>query len=176
MKLVSLSTAVLLAVAVSNASAQESSRDDFRAFCQAVEGRFVGKVTWVADWPGLGKKGDKVTAYFEGKMAEDGHALTGRWYAGDGSATGLYYYHAAEKRIKVVWVNSGGGVGQCIISRKGNQWSIEGSGCLADGTKTTSTSTLTITDDGNTHTYTGTGTVGGEKTDDQLDVYRRVNK
>lgn len=50
------------------ASAQEthqrdSSQSDFERFCELMEGRWVGEVTWVADWPGLGKRGDKSVAF-----------------------------------------------------------------------------------------------------------------
>ena len=39
----------------------QSTRADFKEFCKAMEGRWIGEVVWVADWPGFGKKGDKVT-------------------------------------------------------------------------------------------------------------------
>jgi hypothetical protein len=38
-------------------------RQDFDEFCRAFEGRWVGEVTWVADWEAFGKRGDKVEAY-----------------------------------------------------------------------------------------------------------------
>ena len=158
------------------AVAQESSREDFQKFCEAWKGRWVGDVTWVADWPAYGKRGDKVTAYVEINVAEDGNALTGRLFGGKGSATVVGFYDAAAKQIKWLWVNSGGAVDQALISMKDGKWTFHSTGSLADGTKTESASTVTISDNGNLHTWTGTGKVGDKKTDDQHDVWRRVSR
>lgn len=120
--------------------AKQSSREDFKEFCQALQGRWVGEVTWVADWPGIGNKGEKVTCYFEGRIAEDGHAITGRWYGGAGSGTGLYYFDAGAKQIKWLWINSGGALGRGILYKKDGHWVEKGSGSLADGRATAHTS------------------------------------
>lgn len=176
MRLVALSTALLVAILASNVFAQESTREDFREFCEAIQGRWVGDVTWVADWPGFGKKGDKVTAYFEGKIAEDGHALVGRFFGGTGSGTSLIIFDAGAKQIKWIGVDSAGGVSHDIIYKDGKKWVDKSVGSKADGTKTEYLSTITISNNGNTHTWTGSGKVGGEKVDDQHDVWRRVSK
>jgi hypothetical protein len=39
----------------------QSTRADFKELCKVIEGRWIGEVVWVADWPGFGKKGDKFT-------------------------------------------------------------------------------------------------------------------
>jgi hypothetical protein len=46
-------------------SVQTTSRREFKEFCRLMEGRWGGDVIWVANWPGFGKRGDKVTAYAE---------------------------------------------------------------------------------------------------------------
>ena len=74
---------MLLLTTTATSNAQESSRDDFLAYAKTQTGRWIGEVTWITDWPGLGKKGDKVTGYWEGKMAEDGNAVIGRFFAGN---------------------------------------------------------------------------------------------
>jgi hypothetical protein len=158
------------------AGGKHSSREDFREFCQALQGRWIGEVTWVTDWPGIGKRGEKVTCYFEGRIAEDGHAIAGRWYGGAGSGTGVYYFDPRAKQIRWFWVNSGGALEEGILYKSNGHWVEEGSGSLEDGRATAHASDLTITDKGNTHTYTGKGTVGGTKTDDRHDVWRRVGK
>ena len=63
-------TSVLLLAALSAlpAMAQQTTRADFNELAKALAGRWVGQVTFVADWPGQGKKGDKVTAYGEQRM------------------------------------------------------------------------------------------------------------
>ncbi|MGI6418828.1 MAG: hypothetical protein ACOX1P_24535 [Thermoguttaceae bacterium] len=177
MRISTISTLFVLAALAAPVSAQESNREDFNEFCKAIGGRWVGEVTWIVDWPGIGKKGDKVTCYAELTVVEDGHAMTGRWWGGAGSGTGLCYFDAAAKQIMWIWVNSGGAVSQGTIAKKGkSSWVESTSGCLPDGTKLTHTSTLTFSDDGNTHTYLGGGTAGDKKTDPRHDVWRRAGK
>jgi hypothetical protein len=155
---------------------QESTRQDFEEFCRAFEGRWVGEVTWVTDWEAFGKRGEKVTAHVDLRISPDGHALTGVFYAGNGSGTSLGYFDAAAKQIKWVWVNSAGGTSVDVMHREGKNWVNTSGGSNADGTKTQSRSMISVSDDGNTHTWKGKGTVGGKPVDDQHDVYRRVSK
>jgi hypothetical protein len=176
MKLTASITVLLVAVLASPAFPQESSREDFKEYCKLMQGRWVGDVTWVADWEGFGKRGEKVTAYSESSIAEDGNALIGRFFGGNGSGTGLVFYDAGAKQIKSVWVSSGGGTGQSIIFKKDGKWIERGSGSEPNGAKNEFTSTLSITDNGNTHTWTGSGTLDGKKVDDQHDVWRRGSK
>jgi hypothetical protein len=176
MKLPSVCAALVIATLTANAVAQESTPEDFKAYCKAMEGRWVGEVTWVADWPGLGKRGDTVTAYSENVIAEDGNALVQRFYGGNGSATGITAFDAGAKRIKAMWVVSGGHVGYGIIYKKGGKWHQKATGSNPDGTKTKGSSTLTVSDDGNTHSWKGKGSVGDKPTDDRHDVWRRVSK
>lgn len=175
MRISSIIVALLLVPLAAPASAQQSTRQDFKDWCQIIEGRWVGDVTWVADWAGFGKKGEKVTAYLEAKVVEDGNAVHVRHFGGNGSGSCLTYFDSGEKQIKALWVQSSGAVSRSIAYRKDGQWIEKGSGSLADGTKTEFTSTMTLTDS-NTLTCTGSGTVGGKKTDDQHDVWRRVSK
>lgn len=176
MKVVVLSSALLVAFLAAPVFAQESSREDFQEFCKAIQGRWVGDVTWVADWPGLGKKGEKVTCYWEGRVAEDGNVLIGKFFGGNGSETSLIYFDAGAKQVKWTMVSSGGNVTQNVVYRKDGKWRQKSEGSNPDGTKTRYMSTATISDDGNTWTWEGSGTVGDEKTDDQHDVWRRANK
>lgn len=176
MKLRVLLAALLLAISASSVFAQEATREDFRDFCRAFTGRWVGDVTWVADWPGFGKKGDKVTAYSEITVTEDGKALITKFYGGNGSGTGLVAFDAGARQIRWLWVSSGGHVSHSILYKKGAQWVEKGAGSNPDGTKTEYVSMVTVSDNGNTHTWTGSGTLGGKKVDDQHDVWRRVSK
>lgn len=176
MRTLSLLTALLLCAAVCPAVAQQSSREEFQEYGQAMQGRWVGDITWVADWPGLGKKGDKVTAYIESTLTEDGHALITKFYGGNGSGTGMVAFDPLDKQIKAMWVVCGGYVGHTTIHKVDGKWVEKGVGALPDGTKNEFTSTLTISDNGNTRTSTGSGTLGGKKVDDQHDVWRRVSK
>ena len=91
---------IFAAFFINSLSAQESTREEFVEFCKAIQGRWIGDVTWLTDWPGLGKKGDRVTAYWEGVIIEDGNALHGRFYAGSGSSSHLVIFDAGAKQIQ----------------------------------------------------------------------------
>ena len=107
MKLFALAAVAFITLST-NSFAQESSREDFNAFCRLLEGRWIADITWVEDWPGVGKKGDKATGYFDVKKEADGHALVGRHYAGTGAGIWMVAYHAADKRIVGVYVDVSG--------------------------------------------------------------------
>ena len=121
-------TALLVALLAVPALAQKSTRQDFRDFCHAWEGRWVGSVTWVADIPGFGKRGEKVTAYADCRVAHDGNAMITKLYGGDGSATWIVVYDAGDKQIKGLWVTSGGVVSHSILYKKGEKWIEDGRG------------------------------------------------
>lgn len=171
-----LTVTVCCVLAQADANLPPSSRQDFEEYCKSWEGRWIGDVTWVADWPGLGKKGDKVTAYFDAKIIEDGNALLARFHGGNGSATLLTVYDPARKLIKERYVISNGFVSDGVIYKQDGAWHFRDSGALADGRKTTAIGKRTTTDGGNTHTLTSTGTLDGKPTDPQNDVWRRVSK
>ena len=176
MKRIAIVACVLVPVLTSAALAQDASRKDFDAFCQTLAGRWVGDVKLVADWPGEGKQGDKITSYAEWQRVADGNAMSLVYYGGTGSGVALLVYDAGEKRIRWTGVSSGGTVWNRVVYRKGELWINKLNGSLPDGKKILGELTVTISDDGKTHTWTGQVTVGGEKTDPVHDVWRRVSK
>lgn len=122
MRIPILITGLLLATFAVPVFAQQASREDFKKYCQMWEGRWVGDVTWVTDWPGFGKKGDKVTAYFEATMVEDGNLMATRFFGGAGSGTGIVLYDAGAKQIKLMWATSSGSMSQGVAFKKNGQW------------------------------------------------------
>lgn len=171
-----VTSAVLVLVGAQVGAAQQSSEADFKAFQSAMEGRWVGDVTWVADWPGLGEKGDKVTGYTELTVGVGGNVLHGRFFAGNGTSQWIFVYDASAKQIRELGSDSGGTMWTCVISKDGGQWRSQCTGSLADGSPTTGDYRLTITDGGDTHRWTGRTMVGGEAVDDLQDVWRRVGR
>ena len=165
----------LLATLAIAAKAEESSRADFEKICGLMEGRWIGDVTWVADWPGLGKKGEKVTAYSEWTRAEDGNVMNVRFFGGTGSASGMLAYDAAAKKIRGWYVVSGGYVGQEEFSVEGNTITIEGRGSLPDGRSDQYTSFRTFADDGASFVDTGSGAIDGKPNAEQRDTWRKIS-
>ncbi len=99
-----------------------STRDEYREFCKAIQGRWVGDVTWVADWPGFGRRGDKVTAYWDSHATEDGNVLIGKFLGGHGSETSIIYFDASTSQIQWTMVSSRGAVTHSIVYRKDGKW------------------------------------------------------
>ena len=176
MKLAAPMTALLIAAIVSPALGQQSSREDFQDYCKASQGRWVGNVTWIADWPGLGKKGDTVTGYSDFKIIADGNALWGTFYGGNGAAHVFTVFDAGSKQITETMVFSGGTVQNSIVYKKDDKWLFKTTGSNPDGDKIKGDYTLTISDGGDTHTMTGKTTIGGTPVEDLNDVWRRVSK
>ena len=171
-----LITGLLLLVGTRAGVAQQASEEDFQAYRSAMEGRWIGDVTWIADWPGFGKKGDKVTAYAEIRAVADGRVLVGQFYGGDGTAQWITVYDAGARQILEVGANSGGATQTCVMFRQEGQWGARCSGSLGDGTKTEGEYTVHFSDDGNTHMWRGSTTVGGEAADPLQDVWKRAGK
>ena len=174
MKLVSsLLLALLTALP---AFAQQATREDFKEFCQLMAGRWIGENPLEADWPGIGKRGEKLASYYEGTVADDGHVLFGRFYQGPGSGMEVAVYDAAAKQIRVSGGDSGGTTWLFTLYKKDGKWTSKGINTLADGTKYEGLYTLTVSDNGRTNRWTGTTKVPGKESDAVNNVYRRVSK
>ena len=171
------SLAVLIAVLLARpVVGQETTREDFKNWCSQLEGRWIGDVTFVTDWPGSGKKGDKVTAYWQGRVSEDGNVMVTKFIGGSGSTTGLMYYDAAAKRISWTHVGSGGVVVQSTLWPDGDKWIENVDLTLPDGTKGRMKCIFIFTDSGKTFTIHFNGKVGDDVIKDQKDVWRRVSE
>ena len=126
---------VLLLFLASMSFGQTATRAEFEEYCKVWEGRWIGDVTWIADWPGLGKKGDKVTCYWEGRITADGNALSAVFYGGTGRSTGITYFDPGTKQIKGLVVTSGGTIFNLIFFKKDGKWQQHVTGNLPDGSK-----------------------------------------
>ncbi len=140
-----------------------------------MQGRWVGDVVWVTDWPGLGKKGDRVKCYLEAKIVEDGNAMTGRFFGGGGSATWITVYDAASKRIRETIVDSGESMTDSVVHKKNGKCINDQTGSTSDGKRFRSELAITVSDNGNKHSWSGTTTVEGQPADECQDVWIRVS-
>ena len=153
-----------------------SSQKDFKEFCETVEGRWIGEVIWITDWPGFGNKGDMVTAYSEFTVGEGGNVMTGRFYAGPGSGTVLAHYDARTRQIWERAVSSGGNVWNHLIYKHDGAWHVQTTGSTADGKKISGTSIRSFSDKGKTQRWSGTWSIDGKKLDPLRDVFRRLDE
>ncbi len=152
----------------------QSTRADFTAFCQAMQGRWLGEVIWVTDWPGFGKKGDKVTAYSDFRTSLNGHVLLGRFNGGPGAGTSMFHYDAGKRQIHGRWVSSGGNVWNLVIYKQNGNWHQAETGSTVDGKPISAAIVRHISDDGKTHRLSGTIEVDGKQADPVRDVWRRI--
>ena len=168
---------LLIALSALPAMAQQATRADFNEFAKVMAGRWVGQVTFIADWPGQGKKGEKVTAYCENRIAKDGNAITTECFGGTGSGVSVIVYDAGAKQIKEMGVDSGGTTFTNIYTKvSATKWAQTQVGSLADGSKIEGKYEANITENGNTWNWSGPTTIAGKKQDDLHDVWRKVSK
>ena len=168
--------ALLLAFSASEALCQTATQAEFEEFCQLVGGRWIGDITWVADSPGFGNRGDKVTGHWDARMDIDGNVLVTKFHGGNGVSRGMRFYDPGAKQIRHVSVNSAGRVTERIFWQENGIWMTRSTGTAADGSKVESDLKLVISDGGETHSWRGTITIEGKETDKLGDIWRRVSK
>ena len=168
------SQAAPVAQAGASTGKMQTTRADFQKYCKAMEGRWIGEVVWVADWPGFGKKGEKVTGYSDFRISHNGSVMQGRFNAGPGSGIGLYHYDAGKKQIQGRWVSSGGSVFNQVIYKKDGQWHNHETGSVADGRPIVMSSIHHFSDDGKTHRRTGSAKIDGKDQGPLQDVFRHI--
>ena len=161
--------------ALRGATDRTSTRADFRKLCQLDAGRWVAKLTLGADWPGIGKKGEMTTAYYESTLTADGNAITAQFVGGAGMATGLIYYDSKSRKILANFVNSGGSVGHSLFWLEDGKWIQEVHIGHVDGTKGTLRRVRTFSEDGKTMELRLTGKIGNDEQNERT-VWRRVSE
>ena len=162
------------ALAADDNQKMQSTQADFKEYCDAMQGRWLGEVVWVTDWPGFGKKGDKVTAYSDYRISHNGNVLQGRFNGGPGLGIGLYHYDAGKKQIQGRWVSSGGSVFNQVIYKKDGQWHNHETGSVADGRPIVMSSIHHFSDDGKTHRRSGSVKIDGKDQGPLQDVFRHI--
>lgn len=145
-------------------------------FGKLLEGRWIGEVTLIADWPGIGKQGEKVATHVVGRWIADRRAIEEEWYGAKGTGKNLYVWDGAAKQIKQYCVDSGGTTSVLVYTKRGDKWAFKASGSQADGTKMEGEGTLTMADGGNTQIYEGKYFMNGKELPPLNDVYRRVSR
>ena len=176
MRLAAFSMATTLSLFLATSVvAEETSPADFEKYCDAMEGRWRGDVTFVADWPGLGKRGEKTVAFLDCKRTDDGRGLSIRFFGGAGSASGFAAYDAVSKKIRESFVVSGGYFGQREVVIDGDGFKISGKGSLPDGREHTVTIRRKLTNDGKEMVNSISGMIAGEPTDDTEEHWQKVS-
>ena len=153
-----------------------TTREDFEEYCRLNQGRWVGEVKLDAGLPGVGKKGEKVTAYYNGTIAEDGNALIAHQYGGKGSSTLITVFDTSAKQIKHTYISSNGSINHAVTSKSDGKWIERGTRINSDGSKTKTSVSLTFSNNGNTCVIAAIKNAGDEKNDDRHDVWQKISK
>ena len=150
--------------------------EDFVEWGNRLEGRWVGKVVLIADWPGLDKKkGEVVPGHVTYRWVADKRGLEETEFIANEEAKRLHFWDVGSKQIKIVSVTSGGTTFLVCIGRDGDKWPWTAVGHLADGTKMEGSGVDTLTANGR-FVVDGTVSLGGEKLPHLHDVYEKVSK
>ncbi len=166
---------VFLVGSASISSGRQQSTSPLLDVGELIVGTWTGEGVWAADYPGIGKKGEKFKV-----------TRTCRWVAGkaaigcEGSDnqrvwTSLYWWDAAAMEIKNVGVNSGGNWAEGTISKQGTKLVWASSGAFADGRKVEYKGETTFQDNGSTYTETGVTILEGVS-NEFSDTYKRVSR
>jgi hypothetical protein len=166
----------ILAMVLATALPGEKPDNPLQEFGALMVGRWVGDVTLIADWPGFGKKGDKVIGHFTVRWIADRKGLEDEGFSGQGTGKNIYFWDPGSKRIRQFGVDSGGTTGEYEFWKDGTNWAFKGSGFLADGSRVEGQGAIRVSDGGNTITFEGKFTVGGKPALDLKDVYKRASK
>ncbi|MCS7471583.1 hypothetical protein NZK35_33460 [Stieleria sp. ICT_E10.1] len=157
---------------------ETATREDFVALGKLQVGRWVGDITFIADWPGeeLGK-GDKVVAYTEYKWSADKNLIEREQDLGNSQIKQFFFYDAPAERIRFTWISSSGGslVGHCW--KKSDLvfgWRIT-SGGMADGRVQTGEGETVFSSDRMTHSIKGSSKLDGKDLAPLNDVYKRLS-
>ncbi len=153
-----------------------ASYEDFLEFGRRMEGRWVGQVKLIHDWPGHDKrKGDVITSNSTVRWVADKRGLEEVSLGGGSEGRSLHFWDAAARQIKIVTTNSGGHTWVVNVGRQGDRWPWTLKGSLKDGAVFEGIGVVVFPGDGK-YVIEGKCTIGGKPTDPLHDVYTKVSK
>ena len=139
-------------------------------------GRWTAESTFAADFPGLGKKGDKFTTTFTCRWVAGQAAIQCEGVLNKGTSAAFYWWNAASKQVKYVGMDSSGRCREGTITKQqGAKIAWEMAGSFVNGQRFEGKGEATFQDNGNTRIEAGTVTVNGVR-NEYRDTYRRVLK
>jgi hypothetical protein len=170
-----ISLVALLGVAVSAFPAPQQVGTPLKDIGDLIIGHWTGEGVYAADYPGIGKKGEKFTS-----------TVTCRWVAGQAAVqcegvenkttwTTFYWYDVPSKQVKYVDAHSGGNYAEGTMTKQGAKLVWASAGSFADGRRVEYKGETTFQDNGNTRIETG-GTILKGVRNEFRDTYKRVPK
>lgn len=133
----------------------------FREIGDLIVGRWMFEQTLDVDFPGLGKKGDKLSGQSICRYAADGAAIDCDDFGGPTSAKRLWVWDRVNKRLQMLAIDSGGNWDQGYIVKQGSKLVGKSSGYLGDGKHVDSQWEVVSENGGRTQRSSGTNIVNG---------------
>jgi hypothetical protein len=138
-----------------------------------IVGRWMGEVTWAVDYPGVGRKGEKVTSYSVCRWTADNMGIECEDLSGKATGKSLVWYDASAKIVRQAGFDSGGNWSMGTLTPKGTTLVFESAGSFADGRKVQYKGETTFQDGGNTQIAVGATILDGKRNEFR-DVAHRV--
>jgi len=170
-----IALATLFALAISTPAQSQGKDTPLSELGDLIVGRWMSEVTWAVDYPGRGKKGEKVTGVEICSWVVDKTAIKCEGYAGETTWIGLYWWDAESKSLKSVGLDSGGNWAEGTIAKSGPKLEGSASGNFADGQRVKYEWETTFTNGGNTRIEKGATILNGVRNEFR-DVFERVGK
>jgi len=140
-----------------------------------IVGKWTGEGTYSADYPGVGKKGEKFTSTSTCRWTAGQAAITCEGRENTSTWTSLYWWDSGSKEIKVIGVNPGGNFDVGTIAKQGAKLVWASAGSFADGRRVEYKYEVTFQDNGNTRVETGATILAGVRNEFR-EIYKRVAK
>ena len=154
---------------------RQASSPSLQAVGDMLVGNWTGEGVFAADYPGVGKKGEKFTATQTCKWAAGKSALACEGRANQSSWTGLTLWDPAAKQVRTMSVDSAGEFDQGIISKQGDKLVWSSTGHFADGRLVEYKGETLFQDNGNTRIEAGATVLAGVRSEFR-DTYKKAAK
>lgn len=128
---------------------------------------------YAADYPGIGKKGEKFTVTVGCRWTAGRSAIACEGRDARRDWTSLYWWDAGSKQIRSVDANSGGNSDICTTAKQGAKYLWTCAGSFADGRPVKYEGQTLVEDGGNTRIDVGATILEGSRSEFR-DTYRRV--
>lgn len=140
-----------------------------------IVGDWTGEGIYAADYPGVGKKGEKFTTTHSCRWAAGRAAISceGTW--GNTPWVGSYWWDPVAKQVRSLRVNSGGNYDQGTISKQGPKLVWASAGSFSDGRNVEYRGETVFENNGNSFIDIGATILGGVRNEFR-DTFKRVVK
>lgn len=118
-------------------------------------GTWTGEGVYAADYPGVGKKGEKFTTTFTCRWTAGRAAIACEGKDTHATWTSLYFWNPATKQIRVSGVDSGGNYDEGTVVVNGKTMTYATAGHFADGQKVEYQRSSSYEQNGSIEAFTG---------------------